>query len=86
MLQLKNEIYNFKQLHSEVLYMKWLRLKNKLQNAPNHRITEKSLIEIFYIAFNANTKALTDTITRGFFMSLRYEHDLEMLYHITKNN
>ena len=83
---MKDEIYNIRQLHSEAVYETWLRFKKKLQNVPNHRMSGRSLLEIFYRALNSKTKAVADTITSGAFMSLRWEQASEILDYITKTN
>lgn len=72
-LQLKDEIYNFKHLHSEALYETWLRLKKKLMTVLNHRILGKNLLEIFYGFLNVKTKVIAYIITGRAFMTLTWE-------------
>lgn len=73
MLQLKDEIYNFSQLHSEELYETLLRFKKKLMNVPNHRNSRRNFLEIFYKTININTKAMAGTITGEVSMNLYLE-------------
>lgn len=49
-------------------------------------MTGKNLLEIFYKAFNANTKVVSDTIIGWTLMSLHWEHASEILDSITKTN
>lgn len=72
-LQLKDEIYNFRQLNSEKIYETWLTFKKKLINVTNHRTLECNLLEIFYRALNIYTKDVVDTLTSGAFLSLHWE-------------
>lgn len=72
-LQLKNEIYNFEQLHSEAFYESWLGFIKNLMNIPNHRITGRTLLELFYISLNDNNKAVVDTSTDEEFMSIHWK-------------
>lgn len=53
---------------------------------PNHRILERNLLKRFYKALNANTKAISDTIFGGDFMSLHWELAIKILVHVSKTN
>lgn len=55
-------------------------------NVLNHRIIGTNFLEIFYRTLNVSTKAITNTILGGEFMSLCWYQIKEMLDRITKNN
>lgn len=86
MLQVKDKIYNFKQLHSEALYETWLRFKKKLKNSPNHRTTSRNLLGIIYRALNANTDVIVDTITSEACKSPCWDHASKIIDQNTKFN
>lgn len=73
MLQLKDVIYNFRQLHSEALYKACLSFMKMLMNVSNYKIIGGNLLEIFYVVYYANTNILVDTNTSKAFMSLQWD-------------
>lgn len=85
-LQLKDEIYNFRQLPAESMYEAWFRFKKKLSVVPNHRIRGSHLPEFFYRSLNESSRAMIDTISVGAFMRLRWEAAQEMLDDIAVTN
>lgn len=70
MLQFKDDIYNFRQLHYESMYRAWFRFKKMFIMVSNHIITGSNLLEIFNRTRNTTLKALVDIITGGSFIRL----------------
>lgn len=56
-----------------------VKFKNKLQTFSNNRIIGQKLLEIFYRALITNTMVVNDTIIEGAFISLYWEHLVEIL-------
>lgn len=73
MLQLKDEIYKFRQLPAESLYKAWFRFKKKQSMVPNHKIRASNLLEIFYNSLNVSSRVMADTILGGAFMRLWWD-------------
>lgn len=86
MLQLKDEIYNFRQLKTEALHKRWLRFKKKLTKFLNHKIPDDSLLEFFYKSLNNNTKVVADTVVGRALMSHSWEEEATTLDRVTKTN
>lgn len=61
-MQLKDTIYNFRQLYLIVLYKTLLRFRKKKKNAPTNRTSGKIFLKIFYIGLSMNNKVMVDTV------------------------
>ena len=48
MLQLRDEIINFRQLNGEPLHESWQRFNKKLMQLPTHEVPDTMLLQIFY--------------------------------------
>lgn len=70
----------------EALHETRLRFNKKLTKCLNHRITNESLLEIFYRSLNNNNKAVVDTVVGGALMSHSWEEATTILDRVTKTN
>lgn len=68
LLQLRDEINNFRELPIEALHETWLQFNMKLKQFPNHKVTDDHLMDTFYISLNETTKPIADTMVGGSFM------------------
>lgn len=86
MLQLRDEINNFKKLPNEALHETWMQFKKKLTQCPNHKMTDKHLMETFYRALNSITKPTVDNKIGGAFIELTFNEAADMLEQLTKTS
>lgn len=86
MLQLKDEIYNFRLLLAESMYETWFRFKKKLRMVPHHQIPSFNLLEIFYKSLNVSFRGMEDTISGGALKRLCCDTSQEILDDIFVTN
>lgn len=84
MLQLRDEISNFRQLLTEVLHETWERFKKKLMQYPNYKMIDVHLMETPYRSLNSITKSIVDNVVGGSFMDHTFPEAYEMLDRMTK--
>ncbi|XP_055830785.1 uncharacterized protein LOC129899797 [Solanum dulcamara] len=77
--EVTDKIKNFQQLPGESICRAWERFVKYLQSVPNHRITDESLLELFYHALDDNGKVIADTITGGAFLANTFQEAIERL-------
>ncbi|XP_047264469.1 uncharacterized protein LOC124896741 [Capsicum annuum] len=86
MLQLHDEIMNFRQLNGKPLYEVWARFNRKIMHYPNHEVSEKMLLQIFYWALDPLNKTMVDNESGGSLMKLTYHEASNLLAEVTKQN
>src|SRR3954471_7381499 len=68
-IQLRNNIMNFRQLNNEHVAQAWERMKMLVKNCPTHGLTTWMVIQTFYAGLNFTSWNLLDSALGGTFMS-----------------
>ncbi|XP_060190996.1 uncharacterized protein LOC132620349 [Lycium barbarum] len=86
MLQLRDEINNFRQLPDEALHETWTRFKKKVKSCPKHGLPDGVLLQTFYRSLDAVNKSVANNIAEGSLMDNSYATVCELLDKLTETN
>ncbi|XP_059277798.1 uncharacterized protein LOC132031977 [Lycium ferocissimum] len=86
MLQLRDEINNFRQLPTEALHEAWTHLKKKVNSCPKHGLPDSVLLQTFYRSLDTVNKSVANNIVGGFVMENSYAVMSALLDILTETN
>ncbi|XP_059289056.1 uncharacterized protein LOC132042546 [Lycium ferocissimum] len=86
MLQLRDEINNFRQLPDEALHETWIRFKKKVKSCPKHGLPDGVLLQTFYRSLDSVNKSVANNIAEGSIMDNSYATVCELLDKLTETN
>ncbi|XP_059310579.1 uncharacterized protein LOC132061921 [Lycium ferocissimum] len=72
MLQLRDEINNFRQLPTEALHEAWTHFKKKVKSCPKHGLPDSVLLQTFYRSLDTVNKSVANNIAGGSVMENSY--------------
>src|SRR5262249_16784058 len=84
-IQLRNEIFAFRQYEGESLYEVWQRFKELLRRCPHHGISLHDLVRIFYTALGDQLKTMIDAVAGGSLMKKSAPEAYELIEEMARN-
>ena len=85
-IQLRNEIFSFRQYEGESLYEVWERFKDLHRHCPHHGISKIDLLLTFYTALGNQLKTMIDASAGGSLMSKSATEAEESIEQMAKNS
>ncbi|XP_059281184.1 uncharacterized protein LOC132034854 [Lycium ferocissimum] len=86
MLQLHDEINNFRQLLDEALHETCIRFKKKVKSCPKYGLLDSVLLQTFYRSLDSVNESVGNNITEGSIMDNSYATVCELLDKLTETN
>jgi len=77
-LDKKQEIANFRQGESELLYDAWERFNLLLKRCPDHEFSDKQYLQVFTEGLTHNNKMFLDALARGS-LRVKIDHEVQTL-------
>lgn len=66
---MKQEINNFLQTDTELVYQAWKRLRAMLRKCPHHEISDPDILDIFYHGLKPSARNVINAASGGSIMS-----------------
>ncbi|XP_059306513.1 uncharacterized protein LOC132057955 [Lycium ferocissimum] len=85
-LQLRDEINNFRQLPNEALHETWIHFKKKVKSCPKHGLPDSVLLQTFYRSLDSVNKSVANNIAEGSIMDNSYATVCKLLDKLTETN